>query len=170
MAPAHATRPVHVPLPRLWGVRSRDVTALLVANGAFIVLMWVRHGGLDQLSTPGGAITAGGQLTALLGDRVADRGARRIRDPHTGRPAPGLRSLTVVGPSLALADAFATAAFAMGRPGIAWVDRQRGHGALGITDDDQLVWTAMLERLLVPAGPAPAIDPARAIDPGRAPG
>ena len=45
----------------------------------------------------------------------------------------GLRSLTVVGPALALADAFATAGFAMGEAGIGWVGRQPGFGALGIT-------------------------------------
>ncbi len=71
MASAHAARPVRVPLPRLWGVRPRDVTTLLIANGGFIVLMWVRHGGPDQLSTPGGAFTAAGQLTALLGTYLA---------------------------------------------------------------------------------------------------
>ena len=36
-----------------------------------IVLMWVRHGGLDQLGTTGGALTAAGQLTALLGTYLA---------------------------------------------------------------------------------------------------
>ncbi|MEP6807990.1 MAG: ferredoxin reductase family protein, partial [Chloroflexota bacterium] len=35
------------------------------------VAMWWRHGGLDQLSTPGGGLTAAGQLTALLGTYLA---------------------------------------------------------------------------------------------------
>ncbi|MFI6294670.1 FAD:protein FMN transferase [Nonomuraea sp. NPDC050790] len=39
-----------------------------------------------------------------------------ILDPHTGRPAHGLASVTVTGPDLALADAYATAIFAAGRP------------------------------------------------------
>ena len=56
-----------VPLPRVWGVRANDVTALLVANGVLIVAMWVRHGGPDLLATPGGAFTAAGEITALLG-------------------------------------------------------------------------------------------------------
>jgi predicted ferric reductase len=36
-----------------------------------IVLMWLRHGGLDQLGSPGGPFTAAGQLTALLGTYLA---------------------------------------------------------------------------------------------------
>ena len=42
-----------------------------------------------------------------------ERGAH-IVDPHTGRPPRGVLSVTVVGPDLATADAYATAAFAMG--------------------------------------------------------
>ena len=71
MSTRSGTHPVSVPLPRHWGTRGRDVVALLVANGVFIVLMWVRHGGLDQLGTMGGALTAAGQLTALLGTYLA---------------------------------------------------------------------------------------------------
>jgi predicted ferric reductase len=67
--PAVGPRPV--PLPRWWGLHGRDVTALLVGNGAFIVLMWVRHGGLESLGTPAGILTAIGQLTALLGTYLA---------------------------------------------------------------------------------------------------
>jgi predicted ferric reductase len=67
--PVARTRPV--PLPRVWGVRARDIGSLLVANGVFIVLMWIRHGGPDLLSTPGGLLTAAGELTALLGTYLA---------------------------------------------------------------------------------------------------
>ncbi|MFI9550528.1 FAD:protein FMN transferase [Nonomuraea endophytica] len=44
-----------------------------------------------------------------------ERGAH-VLNPHTGRPAYGLASVTVTGPDLALADAYATAIFAAGRP------------------------------------------------------
>jgi predicted ferric reductase len=71
MTSTPAARPHPVPLPRTWGVRPRDIVALLVANGVFIVLMWVRHGGLDQLGTLGGILTASGQLTALEGTYLA---------------------------------------------------------------------------------------------------
>lgn len=71
MASSRAARPLPVPLPRVWGVTARDVVALLVGNGVLIVLMWVRHGGLDLLRTPGGPFTAAGELTALLGTYLA---------------------------------------------------------------------------------------------------
>ena len=71
MSTAPITRPRPVPLPRTWGIRPADVVALLVANGVFIVLMWVRHGGPDELAAPGGLFTAGGQLMALLGTYLA---------------------------------------------------------------------------------------------------
>jgi thiamine biosynthesis lipoprotein len=82
-----------------------------------------------------------------------------IVNPHTGRPPTGLRSLTVVGPRLATADAFATAGFAMGEAGIAWVGRQPGHGAVGITESDRVVWTPLAHDLL-------ELDPDAAPDPG----
>ena len=52
---------------------------------------------------------------------VATSGAyargEHVVDPHTGRPPAGVLSVTIVGPDLATADAYATAAFAMGEPG-----------------------------------------------------
>jgi hypothetical protein len=71
MATVPAPRTRSLPLPRVWGVRPSDVTALLVGNAVLIVAMWVRHGGLDQLHTLGGMLTAVGQLTALLGTYLA---------------------------------------------------------------------------------------------------
>ena len=83
---------------------------------------------------------------------VATSGAyergEHIVDPHTGAAPAGLLSLTVVGPSLTYADAFATAGFAMGRDGIAWVVGQSGYGAYAITTDDRAIWTPLVERLL----------------------
>lgn len=60
-----------VPLPRVWPVTTRDIVAALIANGVFIVAMWLRHGGLGQLATPGGALIAIGQVTGLLGTYLA---------------------------------------------------------------------------------------------------
>jgi thiamine biosynthesis lipoprotein len=56
-----------------------------------------------------------------------------IVDPHTGRPPVGLASMTVVGQRLAIVVAFATAAFAMGGAGVAWVARQPGFGVCAVT-------------------------------------
>jgi len=71
MSSSPSARPRPVPLPRTWGVRPRDVTALLVANGVFIVLMWIRHGALAEFGSAGGALTALGQLSALIGTYLA---------------------------------------------------------------------------------------------------
>jgi thiamine biosynthesis lipoprotein len=72
---------------------------------------------------------------AIATSGTAERGAHII-DPVLGRPADGLASITVVGPSLALADAFATAAFAMG-PDRArdWTESLDGYEAYAITAD-----------------------------------
>jgi len=43
-----------------------------------------------------------------------------VLDPHTGRPPSGVLSVTITGPELATADAYATAAFAMGEAGPEW--------------------------------------------------
>ncbi len=74
-----------------------------------------------------------------------ERGAHVV-DPHTGRPADELLSLTVVGSSLTWADAFATAAFAMGRRGAEWLAAREGYEAFAITSDGWTLATPGLDR------------------------
>jgi thiamine biosynthesis lipoprotein len=69
-----------------------------------------------------------------------ERGAH-IVDPHTGAPPGGVLSVTVVGPDLGTADAYATAAFAMGERGPAWTNRLRGYAAMTILADETVVMT-----------------------------
>lgn len=69
-----------------------------------------------------------------------ERGAH-ILDPHTGAPPTGLLSVTVVGPELATADAYATTAFAMGADGPAWTARLTGYDAMCITSDHRVLST-----------------------------
>jgi FAD:protein FMN transferase len=69
-----------------------------------------------------------------------ERGAH-IVDPHTGTRPTGLQSVTVVGPDLATADAYATAAFAMGADGPAWTASLPGYEALSITTDGKVLQT-----------------------------
>jgi thiamine biosynthesis lipoprotein len=64
-----------------------------------------------------------------------------VFDPHTRRPSEGVLSVTVTGPELATADAFATAAFAMGAKGPAWTARLRGHEAMTILADGRVLST-----------------------------
>ena len=60
-----------VPFPRTWSVRAGDLAAIAIGNGLLIVGMWVRHGGLEQLGSLAGILTAMGQLTALSGTYLA---------------------------------------------------------------------------------------------------
>jgi thiamine biosynthesis lipoprotein len=59
-----------------------------------------------------------------------------ITDPKTGAPPRDWLSLTVVGPSLTYADAYATAGFAMGPRALSWVATHPGYRAYGVTRDE----------------------------------
>jgi predicted ferric reductase len=63
--------PRPVPLPRAWSIGAAEIVTVLGANAVLILAMWLRHGGLEQLSTVGGQLTAIGQLTALFGTYLA---------------------------------------------------------------------------------------------------
>ncbi|WP_329235945.1 FAD:protein FMN transferase [Actinoallomurus sp. NBC_01490] len=76
-----------------------------------------------------------GRDMAVATSGTAERGAH-ILDPRTGRPPDGgLASMTVVGPSLTLADAYATAAFVMGEGARAWVEDLPGYEAFAVGAD-----------------------------------
>jgi thiamine biosynthesis lipoprotein len=66
-----------------------------------------------------------------------------ILDPHTGQTPSGVLSVTIVGPDLGTADAYATAAFAMGEAGPDWTARLVGSGyeAMTILADDRVLST-----------------------------
>lgn len=84
---------------------------------------------------------------AIATSGTYERG-QHVIDPHTGRPPDGVVSMTVTGPSLAYADAWATAAFAMGVRGVDWVARELdGYEASTITGDRHVVSSAGFERL-----------------------
>jgi thiamine biosynthesis lipoprotein len=60
-----------------------------------------------------------------------------IVDPHTRQPPEGLLSVSIAGPDLATADAFATAAFAMGEAGVGWVTTLHPYEAYVIVADER---------------------------------
>jgi thiamine biosynthesis lipoprotein len=66
-----------------------------------------------------------GNDLAVATSGAYERGAH-ILDPYTGAAPGGVLSVTVTGPELGTADAYATAAFAMGRDGPAWTARLAG--------------------------------------------
>jgi thiamine biosynthesis lipoprotein len=83
---------------------------------------------------------------------VATSGAyergEHIVDPRTGRSPRGVLSVTVAGPDLGTADAYSTAAFAMGLDGPAWTATLAGYSALTILADGRVLSTPGLDRLL----------------------
>jgi len=84
---------------------------------------------------------------------VATSGAyergEHIVDPASGVPPSELLSMTVAGPSLTYADAFATAAYVMGERGALWVADLDGYEALAITRDRRVVCTPGMKALRV---------------------
>jgi thiamine biosynthesis lipoprotein len=61
-----------------------------------------------------------------------------IVDPHTGQPVADIASVSVVGPSLMWADIYATAAFARGPGGLAWLESVPLYDALVVHLDGRL--------------------------------
>jgi thiamine biosynthesis lipoprotein len=101
-------------------------------------------------------------VAAVLGLRsgaVATSGTyergQHIVDPRTGLAPEGVLSVTIVGPDLAVADAYATAAFAMGRAGARWAATLPDHGAIVISDDGTISYSAGVEAYLQEAGVPP---------------
>jgi thiamine biosynthesis lipoprotein len=84
-------------------------------------LVGVRHP--DESGSLCAVIEATGGAVAT--SATYERG-QHIFDGRTGLPASGLVSVTVAADDLTTADATATAAFAMGREGIAWAASQPG--------------------------------------------
>ena len=82
---------------------------------------------------------------------VATTGAyergEHVLDPHTGRPPRGVLQVTIVGPDLGLADAYATAAFAMGTEGPEWTASLSSYEAMTILADDTVLTTPGFARL-----------------------
>ena len=81
----------------------------------------------------------------VLDAAVATSGAyergEHIVDPRSDRPPEGVLSVTVVGPDLGTADAYATAAFAMGLDGPAWTAGLDGYEAMTILADGRVLST-----------------------------
>jgi FAD:protein FMN transferase len=85
---------------------------------------------------------------AVATSGTTERG-RHIVDARTRLPADALLTTTVVGPSLARADGYATAAFAMGVAGLRWCRGLPGYEACALTRDGQLLTTAGFGRYRV---------------------
>jgi FAD:protein FMN transferase len=64
-----------------------------------------------------------------------------VVDPRTSEPPEGVLSVTVLGPDLGTADAYATAAFAMGLEGPAWTLGLGDYDALTVLADGRVLCT-----------------------------
>jgi FAD:protein FMN transferase len=93
------------------------------------------------------AMTLGLRDMAIATSGAYVRGAH-IHDPVADRAPSGLLSATIVGPDVAAADAYATAAFAMGAARAAqFCAGLDGYDAVLIRDDDTVVSTAGIDQL-----------------------
>ena len=92
---------------------------------------------------------------AVATSGLAERGAH-IVDARTGAAALTWRSLTVVHPSAARADAAATVGILMGDDALSWIDRDPNAAALGVTHDGRLTWTPRMDQYLAGREIAPS--------------
>jgi thiamine biosynthesis lipoprotein len=74
-----------------------------------------------------------------------ERGAH-IVDPFTGQRTADLASVTVTGPDITFADAYATAVFVMGEVGLEWLAGRPGYAGCVITHDGDMRATASWPR------------------------
>jgi thiamine biosynthesis lipoprotein len=82
--------------------------------------------------------TVSGREFAVATSGSAERGPH-IVDPFSGRTPNELASASVVGPSLTCADAYATAAFVMGREAVRWIAGVDQYEALLITAEGTIL-------------------------------
>jgi thiamine biosynthesis lipoprotein len=76
-----------------------------------------------------------------------ERGAHILNPVAEGAPHQ-LLSVTIAGPSLTFADAYATAAFAMGEHGVDWLARLAGYSGYVVTAHGRAIWTHPFNMLL----------------------
>ncbi|CAB4611136.1 unannotated protein [freshwater metagenome] len=68
---------------------------------------------------------------AIATSGTSERGTH-IWDPRSGTAANEFLSVTVTGPSLTWADAYATTVFVMGEPGLQWIQQFEGYDVLPV--------------------------------------
>ena len=123
--------------------------------------------GLADPRSPGGVLSVvGGVGVAVATSGTVERGEHVI-DPHTGRPAVELLSLSVVGLSVLDCDVLATAGFAMGGAARAYFEQRTDVRAVGVGRDGAIWSTFPASDALQPATdgavsdaqqPSPSVD------------
>lgn len=98
----------------------------------------IRH---PDLADHCAAVLEGAGRLAVATSATYERGAHII-DPATGEPTADLASVTIVGPDLTYADAYATAVFVMGIDGLDWLSEHHpDYAGFVITHEDTAVST-----------------------------
>ena len=98
----------------------------------------IRH---PDLADKSAAVVAGAGRLAIATSATYERGAHII-DPQTGEPTADLASVTIIGPDLTYADAYATAVFVMGPDGLNWLTQNHpDYAAFVITRDETALST-----------------------------
>jgi thiamine biosynthesis lipoprotein len=83
---------------------------------------------------------ATGSPLAVATSGNAERGDH-VLDPHTGEPARDLASVTLIGTHITVADAYATAAYAMGKRAYGWLASLHDYRAF-VVDADGSTWSS----------------------------
>jgi FAD:protein FMN transferase len=94
------------------------------------------------------------KILALTDQGVATSGTairgQHIYDPyHRAKPLLDIASITIIGPNVYEADRFATAAFAMGRKGIQFIERLAGFEGYMIDAQARATFTSGFERYVL---------------------
>ncbi|MET0954351.1 MAG: FAD:protein FMN transferase [Cryobacterium sp.] len=98
--------------------------------------------GIENPITPGQVICVLEVRDGAVATSGSAHRGTHIIDPHTHRPASGVRAVTLTGPSLLWADVYATACVARGPDALPWVERQHGYEALFVSPRGLLQTTA----------------------------
>ena len=112
---------------------------VVVRGGALPEDVW-RVGIQHPLDRGAIAATIGVTNVAVATSGAYERGGHLV-DPRTGAAPPDVLSVTVVGPDLGLADAYSTAAFALGGDGPQWTLGLDGYEAMTILGGDRVLST-----------------------------
>jgi thiamine biosynthesis lipoprotein len=95
------------------------------------------------------AFTLSATDAAIATSGAYERG-HHIFDPHTNTPPDGVLSVTVAGPELGTADAYATAIFAMGRSGPEWACGLKTYAVMVILSDGTALSTRSFDHYRAP--------------------
>ncbi len=124
------------------GARNYSINAggdIRVRGGALPDPLW-RIGIVHPLETDKVAVVVETTDCGIATSGTYARG-EHIVDPHGGGAPAHVLSVTIVGPDLGTADAYATAAFAMGEAGPDWTTGLAGYEAMIILANETVLYT-----------------------------